>query len=427
MNQTPHDSKPAAGTPAQDGSASGNGCTPDPAPQPKAPPPPGTCQPPADPPAAPVPPEPSVDCKPPDCCPKDPPGSKTCLDDLIAAQQEEIAKADSAKAFKTELEGLLQKSKAAKADYTAAKYQLLLERWKAEDKDIVDLIAKLVCTMPCWRKQIECFVCPLLYQIRLDWERLNGKVWLYDKVYSLYDLQYWQQRNVAARQEDFSRVGAVLAAWEKPAATIDGVLSDNAKLLDAIRKGLGAPDAGKLIWDLFMRVIPLHLLIAPPSTTAVTGIDKKYVDLCKCDTGKPDDCCGPDTGVPSVLKQWLGPQPYLIDPSQYDALICCLVQTRYLPAKNALAAAQASKQSIDNLITSTKAGITDQKKNLETNAKAKLALPFDCCKEPCDDGGGGGNGGGGGDGGCAPAPAPAPGPAPAPAPTPAPPPVPTAA
>lgn len=412
MNQNPNDPKAAAGSPTQDGGGSASGCVVDPAPQPKSPPAPGTCQPSADPSPAPVPPEPSVDCKPPDCCPKDPPGSKTCLDDLIVAQQEEIAKADSAKAFKAELEGLQQKSKAARADYTPAKYQALLARWKAEDKDIVDLIAKLVCTMPCWRKQIECFVCPLLYRIRLDGERLDGKVWLYDKVYSLDDLQYWHQRNVAARQEAFDRIRGVLGAWEKPAATIDGVLNDNAKLLDAIRKAIGAPDAGKLIWDLFMRVVPMHLLIAPPSAIAVTGIDKEYVDLCACDTGTHDDCCGPDAGVPSVLRQWLGPQPYLIDPAQYDALICCLVQTRYLPAKNALAAAQASKQSIDNLIASTKAGIADQKKNLEANAKAKLILPFDCCKEPGD--GSTGDGGGKTAGcGCAPAPAPTPAPGPA--------------
>ncbi len=406
MNQTSpaqDDTKPA---PAD----AGKDCTVDPAPQPKAPPVPGTCKEPDKPKDPPDAPTPTVTCERPECCPKDPPGSKTCLEDLIAAQQEEVAKAESAKAFKTELEGLAQKSKAAKADYTAAKYALLLERWKNEDKDIVDLIAKLICTAPCWRTQVECFICPLLYEIKLDAEWLYGKagpncvVALYDKVYSGFDLQYWHQRNVMSRQETFDRIRAVLAAWEKPAATIEAVLNDNSKLLDAIRKGLGAPDAGKLIWDLFLRVIPMHLLIAPPSGVAKTGIDKKYVDLCKCDIGCTDDCCGPDTGVPSVLAQWLGPQPYLIDPDQYDALICCLVQTRYLPAKNALAAAQASKQSIDNRIASVKTGIADKKKALEANAKAKLGLPFDCCKKPE----------GGSDGGCPPAPAPAPTPAPPP-------------
>lgn len=396
-------------------------CTAEPAPQPK--PPGGTCTPPPAPPPAPVPPVPTVDCKPPACCPQDPGGgSNSCLDPLIAQQQSLIQKADSAKAFKTELEALQQKAKAAKADYPATKYATLLDRWKAEDKDIVDLIAKLVCTLPCWRTQIECFVCPLLYQVRLDAETLCGKVWLYDKVNSLYDLQYWQQRDVAARQAAFDRIKGVLGAWEKPGTTIGQVLDDNAKLIKAIRDGLGAPDAGKLLFDLFMHVVPLHLMIAPPATaTTTTAIDRKYVALCPCDTGTPDDCCGPDTGVPTVLAQMLGPQPYLIDPSQYDMLLCCLVQTRYLPAKDALADALADKQKTDNQIAALKAGIADQKKNFEANAKAKLALPFDCCKD---------GDGGAGDGGCKPcggppAPTPAPEPAPPPAPVPTPPPPPT--
>jgi len=397
-----------------------NECTGEPAPQPK--PPGSNCTAPPAPAPAPVPPDPAVDCKPPECCPQDPPGSSSCLDPLIAQQQSLIQKADSAKAFKTELEALQQKTKAAKADYTAARYASLLERWKAEDKDIVDLIAKLVCTAPCWRTQIECFICPLLYQLRLDAERLCGKVWLYDKVYSLYDLQYWQQRDVAAKQATFDRIKGVLGAWEKPGTTIGQVLDDNAKLIKSIRDGLGAPDAGKLLFDLFMHVVPMHLLIAPPATaTTTTAIDRKYTALCPCDTGTPDDCCGPDTGVPTVLAQMLGPQPYLIDPSQYDMLVCCLVQTRYLPAKDALADALADKQKTDNLIAALKAGIADQKKNFEANAKAKLALPFDCCKD-----GDGGNG----DGGCKPcgpppAPTPAPAPAPTPAPVPPPPPPPT--
>lgn len=386
-------------------------CTAEPAPQPK--PPGNACTAPPAPAPAPVPPEPVVDCKPPDCCPKDPPGSTTCLDPLIAQQQSLIQKADSAKAFKAELEGLQQKSKAAKADYPAARYAALLERWKAEDRDIVDLIGKLVCTAPCWRTQVECFICPLLYQLRLDAERLCGKVWHYDQVFSLYDLQYWQQRDVAARQATFDRIKAVLGAWEKPGTTIGQVLDDNAKLIKAIRDGLGAPDAGKLLFDLFMHVVPMHLLIAPPATaTTTTAIDRKYTALCPCDTGTPDDCCGPDTGVPGVLAQMLGPQPYLIDPAQYDMLLCCLVQTRYLPAKDALADALADKQKTDNQIAALKAGIVDQKKNFEASAKAKLALPFDCCKD---------GDAGGGDGCCPPCP-PAPGPAPAPVPVPTPPP-----
>ena len=387
------------------------GCPVHPAPQPN---PPGKCNDPASPAPPPELKPPSVTCKTPECCPKDPGVSSSCLDPLIEQQQSLMAQAESAKAFKTELEALQGKIKAAKVDYTAAEYQRLLGLWKAEDKDIVELIGMVICTAKCWRTQIECFVCPLLYDLKLDAERLGGTGSLYPDVHSLYDLQYWHQRDVAAAQATFDRIKGVLTAWEKPAGTIAQVLGDNAKLRKTIRDGLGAPDAGKLICDLFMRLVPLHLLIAPPAAAGTTGIDRKYVDLCPCDTGTPDDCCGPDAGVPSVLAQMLGPQPYLIEPSQYDGAMCCLVQMRYLPAKNALATALAEKQKIDNQIANLKAGLIDKKKAFEANAKAKLVLPFECCKD----------GNGKTDcGGNPPAPPPPPSPPPAP-PPPAPPPEP---
>ncbi len=376
-------------------------CTAQPAPQPSVPR--GNCTALPPPPDAPVPPVPTVHCKPPDCCPKDPAPSSSCLDAAIDEQQKLIGQAERAKAFKTELEGFAQKAKAGRLDYTAAKYQLLLERWKAEDKDIVALIARLVCTMPCWHQQVECFICPLLYDIKLTAESLNGEAGLYVKVYSLLDMRYWRQRDLGAKQETFDRIRAVLGAWEKPAATIDAALTENAAAIDLIRKGLGTPDAGKLIYDLFVRVISTHLAIAPPSATTTTGIDKKYVALCACDTATPDDCCGPDTGVPSVLIQLLGPKPYLVAPDQYDGIICCLVQNRYVPAKNALADADAELKAIEDRIARATTAIADKKKSFEADAKAKLALPFDCCPKPAP-----------------PVPMPPPAPVPPPAPTPPP-------
>jgi hypothetical protein len=357
-----------------------------------------------------------IDCKPPACCPQDPPGSTGCLDPLISQQDALMSQAETAKAFKAELVQLQQKSIAAKADYPLARYQSLLELWKAEDKDIVSLIDKLVCTLPCWRTQIECFVCPLLYDIRVDSERLTGKVLHSGSVNSLYDLRYWLQRELEVRQATYNRVRAVLAAWEKPGTTIEAVLTANRAVLDGVRKNLGSADAGKLLWDLLIRAVTMHLLIAPPATVATTAIDRCYVDLCPCDKGCPDDCCGPDTGVPSVLRQLFGPQPYLISPDQYDALVCCLVESRYLPAKDALSAVTAAAKNNDDDIARTLARIADHQKNLETNAKAKLALSFDCCKD------GSGKGGTKTGCGCSPAPAPTPTPAPAPAPVPVPPP-----
>lgn len=404
-------------------------CKVDPADQPKLP---GTCAEIESGPPEPTWTPPTVDCQPPACCPQDPPASATCLDPLIEEQLKEITKAEQAKAFKTELEGLQQKTKTAKLDYTDAKYLALLERWKKEDGDIVEILPKLTCALKCWREQIQCFVCPLLYDIQIASRSLNGKAGpfpgknyspfarvfaLPDAEKSLYDVQYWRQRNRAAKQAAFDRVKAVLAAWEKPGTTIDKVLSDNTALLQTIRTSLGAKDAGKLIYDLFLRVIPMHLLIAPPKETFTTGIDKKYVaDLCPCDGGIGDACCGSDAGVPGVLADLLGPQPFLLKPSDYDAVVCCLVQKRYLPAKKALADADADLQATNNLITATLAAIADKKKSIEALAKAKLAQPFDCCS------GEGGTGSSPGKTGCGctgtkapPAAAPAPTEAPAPA------------
>lgn len=359
-----------------------------PSPVPPAPPPTsGGCVPPPPGPDAPVLKDPTVTCVPPAKCPAPPGTSATCLDPLIAEQQMLIDQADRATKFKKELEDLQGKAKLAKADYTTAIYLSLLERWKAEDKDIVDLIDKLKCTARCWREQVECFICPLLYDIKLDGERLDGSGKLYATVDSMYDLEYWRKRDEAAKKARFDRIGLVLAAWAKPGTTIDAVLTASAKLRASIRSGLGAPDAGKLIFDLYANVIAMHLLIAPPKETATTGIDRIYVDLCPCDTGAPDDCCGPDTGVPTVLKDWLGPQPYLISPDQYDAVICCLVQTRYLPAKQAWSLAAANTLAISAAIAKKIASIADQKKNFEASAKAKLMLPFECCPDPNGKGG----------------------------------------
>lgn len=376
MNQDPRQQTGQAGTaptPAQ-------GCTIDPARQPKPAAPPGQCRPPAPGPAAPVPPTPKHDCPPPECCPKPAGATPTCLEQLIADQQNLIAQAERAKLFKTELEGLQQKAKAAKADYTEDKYLALLERWKEQDKQIAALIADVVCSAKHWRTQIECFVCPLLYEIRLLMQQLHGDGTLYGEVGSLYDLRYWRQRDKDAKQARFDRIKDVLAAWEKPAQTIDKVLGDNAKLIDATGKSLGAADRGKLLYDVFMRLVPMHLSIAPPASVATTKIDKKYTELCKCDTGKPDDCCGPDTGAPSVLQRLLGPQPYLVHPDQYYAIVCCLAQTRYLPAKEELAKAEADLQGVEDEIKRVTAAIEEKKKSLEASAKGELAKPFECCK-----------------------------------------------
>ena len=110
----------------------------------------------------------------------------------------------------------------------------------------------------------------------------------------------------------------------------------NAVLLQSCNQNLGTTP-GPVVFDLFLKIIPLHLAIAPPAVdhATTTGIDKSYTVFCGCDVGKPDDCCGPDTGVLSFRQRIVGSQPYLVKPGELFSIICCLLEKRYRPAKDA--------------------------------------------------------------------------------------------
>jgi hypothetical protein len=309
-------------------------------------------------------------------CPVPPASSPSCLDDLIAEKSKEVSEAENAKTFKAELELLLTTAKAASLEYTQEKHNQLVKEWDRQDAEINEFIRKLVCAVPCWRCLIECFVCPLLYEIRYREQKLWGDGKLYSEVHSLSDLRYWHDRNREAKKQVFLRIKNVLSAWEKPAETIEKVLTEN----DNLRLDLGkllSSDATKVVYDVFMRLVPMHLLIAPPTSSGYqTRIAKQYTQFCECDKGEPDDCCGPDVGVSSLQRRLLGPQPYLIRPQDYFSLICCLAKERYLPANNAYAIAQSASQAVDDEFNRIKTEIDQQIASIEINAKA--FFPQDC-------------------------------------------------
>jgi hypothetical protein len=327
----------------------------------------------------PKPPDPKP-CPPTDCdCPAKPPSDANCLEKLIAEQTAAIVAADKAKTFKADLEALLTKAKTASQEYTREKYDKLVKQWVEQDGQIAELIRKLVCAVPCWRCILDCYVCPLLNELHYAEERLLGDGSLYADVKNLYDLQYWHTRDKDAKEQRFNRIKAVLAAWEKPAQTIEKALSDNAKIIADANTNLGA-SAPKVVFDVFIRLVPMHLAIAPPEGSAwETKIDKEYVDFCKCDTGKPDDCCGPDVGELSLRQRWLGPQPYLIDPKDYFDVICCLVEKRYGPAKDALGKAEAAVLTVENDIKRLKALIENGLKSFDKDAKGAIPSEVNCC------------------------------------------------
>jgi hypothetical protein len=311
---------------------------------------------------------------------------------LIAQQANEIAAAKKAEAFKKDLEDLLAKAKLAAKDYTRVKYDSLVKQWVELDGLIVAFIRKFECAVPCWRCIIECYICPTLNELHYSEVWLYGDGTLPSTANNLYDLQYWRARDKEQKERRFNRIKAVLAVWATPAGTIERILRENRTLLEALDKSPSSA-AGSVVVDLFFKLVPMHLAIAPPSGSAwTTKIGKEYTEFCKCEVGKPDDCCGPDVGERTLRQRIVGPQPYLIDPNDYFTLICCLVQRRYGPAKEELGRAEADLATIDERITRLKAQIDNgvNKEAFDRAAKGAIPTDVDCCnfeEEDKDDSG----------------------------------------
>jgi hypothetical protein len=316
----------------------------------------------------------------PDChCKKGSSTDPNCLEKAIDEQTKAIVSADRAKTFKADLEALLAKAKAAAQEYSRDKYEKLLKQWIDQDKDIAELIRKLVCAIPCWRCVIECYVCPLINSMHNAEQLLYGDGGYPSDVHTLWDLLYWHQRDKEAKDRRLARIKNVLAAWEKPAQTIEKALADDAKLITDAGALIGTSPS-KAVYDVFLKLVPMHLAIAPPAATYKTVIDKKFTQFCKCDSGTPDDCCGPDVGEPSLRQRLTGPQPYLIDPNAYLDLLCCLVTKRYGPAKKDASDAEAEVASLDAEIKRLKAQVENGLKNFEKDAKGAIPTTVDCCE-----------------------------------------------
>jgi len=317
------------------------------------------------------------------CCPKTPGTTANCLEGLIEAQAASIAAAQNATAFKDALSKLLDSAKKAGQDYTRDKYDSLLKQWVDEDAAITELLRRLECCVDCWKCVIECHICPLINQVVMA-ERWLHKGGLPTTANNLYDLLNWHARNKEAAERAFNRIKAVIDVWATPAKTIDAALATNKGLIKSAGDLLNT-DPGKAVYDVFFKVVPLHLAIAPPASSGTkTSIDKKFTEFCGCDTGTPDDCCGPDVGVLSVRERIVGPQPYLIDPNDYFTLICCLVQKRYAPARDELGKADAALATVQNQINKYKA-LIDGIKDFEKTARPAVPSQINCCDYECDD------------------------------------------
>lgn len=365
-------------------------------------------------------------------CPDAPGGEpQQCFDTLIEKQNTIIKKAERAKIFADELTAIQDKVKSAQVDYNQARFADLRKRWKEQDKDIAELIRKLVCAVGCWECLLECRLCKQLAEIRKLETCLNGPPGetaagtgpLTTDVYSLYDLYGWHLRNVAQMEARMKRITGVLAAWEKPSSMLGEVLDKNADLIKETQN-LIASDPAKAMYDVFMTLVPQHWAIRPrgpgvgaegqscidverfvricdcpaPQATAQMaheaneanegrasgqGQDQedpscKKDDKCLCDDGMPDDCCGPDVGILSLRESLIGPLPYILDPAIFPAVICCLTTKRLEPASEQLAAAQAALYASEAKIKHVLAQIEEKKAAIEANFRAALSNPIEC-------------------------------------------------
>ena len=317
----------------------------------------------------------------PDCnCPGSPDATSNCLEDEIAKQSDCINAAEKAKLFRGELQKLLENAKKANLAYTRDKYVELLKEWTRQDLEIAELVRKLVCAVPCWRCILDCHVCPLLNELYYAEKSLFDNEQMYSHVHDLIDLQHWHTRDVEIKRRRFDRFASVMLSWGDPAKSISDALIANKAITDAAGKVIGA-EPGKAIFEVFFRLIPLHLAIAPPATSeTTTRIDESYTKFCECTEGQSDSCCGPDVGVRSFRQRLLAPQPYLINPDQFFKLICCMVEHRYVPAKVALSEAEAKLAAVGEKINNYKARISgDWAKVLEAAAKGAIPSVINCC------------------------------------------------
>jgi hypothetical protein len=325
-------------------------------------------------------------------CPPKPPAAPESIDVLIGEQAKLGVAGDKAKAFKTELEAILSKTRSGAEEYTTEKFEALKKSWDDNDQRLAQLLHDITCPFPCWRCVIECHVCPLLEQIRKD-EKLLYAWTPSESVQDLPEALYWRERNLEAKQRRFERIKNVLTAWERPASNLEKAIKAVADQIVSVGKGpLPARDP-RLLVDVFLRLVPVHLAVAPASGSKIDATFTTFCECtckcecmckgtgeceCKCATGKPENCCGIDVGKKSLQQRLIGAYPKLVDPADYLVKLNCLVEKHYFPAMTAVADAEAEVRQYENRIKETKARVESALKSFDKDAKAAIPAKVEC-------------------------------------------------
>lgn len=317
-------------------------------------------------------------------CPKE--GTDTtsqCLDDIVAKQDGDAGAKEKEK-LKADLTKIVDAAKKARQAYTREKYDEYKKRWKFQNGEIVKLLHKFECSVCCWACVLECHINPLLNELNRAELMLHDSGKLIGEINDLLDKQYYVTRYIQGKNRTADRILRVIKAWESPATSIDKALNDNDKLIADISKQMGL-QPGKVIYDIFITLIPRHMAIAPE--TEKNNIPSKYIDIfkCKCNfgAGAKDECCDVNTGQLGFLERLVSPQASLIDPDNYFDLICCLIKCRYEPVANILIEANIELQKINNEIErNLKIVGPSWPAEFEKNARAAIPSEVDCIKYP---------------------------------------------
>ena len=194
-------------------------------------------------------------------------------------------------------------------------------------------------------------------------------------------MQYWHSKNKAAKERRFKRIDDYLRVWKDPVYYITEAMKENDAIYEQA-SNYPSKEFGKAIYDVFLKLVPLHLAIAPPRGSCwETRIDKRFTNFCEFGRGPHDHCCGPDLGRPSLRQRLIGPQPYLIDPCDYLKVICCLMEKRWTPARVGLNNAESEYNTVTRRIDRLTGKFNEGwKTTLETTAEAVIPPDVECCE-----------------------------------------------
>jgi hypothetical protein len=311
---------------------------------------------------------------------KECPVAESETDLLLGENVKREAVAAVHKENQVELLAFLQKARSAADDYTAQKYNELVGRWIDQDGRITKLVAGLD-QRDDWQQSIPA-VCALFTAIQEVVDRLEGcppdepptanaqqaaadaaaKAATQDESskLGLYADRATLQTRRDREKRALARVRLELAAWEKPAQTLEKILNEHFKLIEECTKLAGRADAA-LAYDVFFKLVPVHLHITPKDATSTVKPLEAVLKLVKPEV---KDC------TDAAIRQ-LAPQPRLIKPSAYPQQVD-LVAKAMNTAIAALAEAEGEVKKNEDAINRNLRALDYKKKSLDKDARGAL-------------------------------------------------------